>query len=201
MILPRLRIRASLLILALVSLACASPGRYVWVDDYADTDRDARTPLLIAVGDVLQVKVFNQEQLSTKTRVREDGKISIPLVNDVTAAGLTPVALAGELQERLKDYVKSPLVTVSIEETRPPTVYVTGEVTKPGVYPLEPPGSVLAALANAGGLTQFASTNRIFVLRQKPVETRIRFTYDALTHMAGKAASFRLRPGDVIVVE
>ncbi len=193
---------APLLAAAVVAcgLSCKGPGNYVWVDAYASAGEPGQS-YVIAPGDLIQVRVFNQEQLSTRARVRGDGKISLPLVNDVSAAGLTPGGLAKDLEVRLTDFVKTPLVTVSLEETRPPNIYVIGEVTKPGVYPLETALGVLTALVNAGGLTQNARSDRIFVLRQGPPETRIRFTYDALVRLEGKATSFRLRPGDVVVVE
>jgi polysaccharide export outer membrane protein len=188
-------------LLAACGMACASPGKYVWADDYPDNVMDNEKAYAIAPGDVIQIRVFNQEQLSTRGKVRADGKISLPLLNDVVAAGMTPVELANSLQGRLKDFVKSPLVTVSLEETRPLTVYVGGEVAKPGVYPLDIGGGVLQSIVNAGGLTQNASYDRIFVLRQGSPPVRIRFTYNALVHLIGRAAVFKLRPGDVVVVE
>ncbi len=187
--------------LAVGCASCRGPGQYVWVDDY--TDAAARDDgYVLSPGDVVQVRVFNQDQLTTRAKVRPDGKVSLPLVNDVSAAGVTPVALAAALQERLKEFVKAPLVTVSVEETRPAVVYVAGEVAKPAPYPIESCSGVLQAIVNAGGLTVNARSNRIFVLRQaRPAPQRIRFTYDDLTRLAGRAPTFRLRPGDVVVVE
>jgi polysaccharide export outer membrane protein len=180
--------------------ACSGPGKYVWVDEYnAAGEGDA--PYVIAPGDIIQIRVFNQDQVSTRARVRADGKISMPLLNDVTAAGLTPVALARDLSQRLVGFIKEPLVTVSFEEGAPASVYVTGEVTKPGVYPLDKTAGVLPALISAGGLTKEASNDCIFVLRQGPPVARIRFNYEALVRPGGKATAFRLRPGDIIVVE
>jgi polysaccharide export outer membrane protein len=187
-------------ILAVLLAACAPTGPYLWVDDYLPPPTEAK-PYVIGIGDVIQVRVFNQEQMSTKGRVREDGKISLPLLNDVEAAGLSPVALAEQLQNRLKDFIKAPLVTVSLEEARPQVVLVTGEVAHPGVYPLEVGDGVLAAIARGGGLTPDADGDRIFVLRQQSPPTRIRFRHDALLKMIGKAPSFKLRQGDVVVVE
>ena len=158
-------------------------------------------PYVIAPGDVILVRVFGQEQVSTRARVRSDGKISLPLLDDVKAAGLTPLALSSELRRQLKDFIKDPLVTVSLEETGPPTIYVIGEVAKPGVYPLDKTGGVLSALSNAGGLTPDACTDCIFVLRQGPSAARIRFAYEALLRPTGRAPAFQLRPGDVVVVE
>ena len=188
--------------LATACLSCKGPGEYVWVDSYSDHGDDRDGGYLIAPGDIIQVKVFNQDQLTTRAKVRADGKVSLPLVNDVRAAGLTPVALATDLQSRLKEFVKAPLVTVSVEESRPAVVYVAGEVAKPAPYPIESCSGVLQALVNAGGLTVNARTDRIFVLRQAhPAPLRIRFTYDDLTRLSGRAPNFQLRPGDVVVVE
>jgi polysaccharide biosynthesis/export protein len=193
-------------ILALVALmavsvvSCGPTGSYVWVDDYRATPSEAPA-YVIAVGDTISVRVFNEEQLSTRTKVRADGKVSLPLLSDVDAAGATPVAFARKLEERLKGFVKNPLVTVSLEETRPQVVYVAGEVPKPGAYPLDASPGVLQAIVNAGGLGPDASRDRIFVLRRDPQARRIRFTYRSLIQLAGAAPSFRLQPGDVVVVE
>jgi len=187
---------------AMTCASCKGPGEYVWVDSYTDRGDDRDGGYLIAPGDVIQVKVFNQDQLTTRAKVRADGKVSLPLVNDVRAMGLTPVALANEIQEQLKQFVKAPLVTVSVEESRPAVVYVAGEVAKPAPYPIESCSGVLQALVNAGGLTVNARLDRIFVLRQAhPAPMRIRFTYDDLTRLSGRAPNFQLRPGDVVVVE
>lgn len=181
-------------------VSCASTGSYVWVDDYRAA---APQPAgyVIAAGDTISVRVFNQEQLSTRVKVRADGKVSLPLLNDVDAAGTTPVALSQKLQEMLKGLVKSPLVTVSLEDTRQQVVFVAGEVLKPGAYPLEGSPGVLQAIVNAGGLGPDASSDRIFVLRSDPQPRRIRFAYRSLIHLTGAAAAFRLQAGDVVVVE
>jgi len=188
--------------LATACMSCRGPGEYVWVDSYTDSGADRDEGYLISPGDLIQVRVFNQDQLTTRARVRADGKVSLPLVNDVPAAGVTPVALATHLQERLKEFVKAPLVTVSVEESRPAVVYVAGEVAKPAAYPIESCSGVLQAIVTAGGLTVNARSDRIFVLRQvRPAPQRIRFTYDNLTRLSGRAPTFRLRPSDVVVVE
>ncbi|SRR6266852_3576547 len=185
---------------ALCVHSCANLGNYVWVDQYKEAAVPEK-PYTIAPGDLIQVRVFNQEQLSARVRVRADGKVSLPLLNDVEAAGYTPVALSQVLERRLKELVNAPSVTVSLEETKPQTVMVIGEVTKPGALPYDPAAGVLQALAAAGGLTPDASGDRIFVLRQTPNPVRIRFSFDRLRRQEGRAATFRLRPGDVVVVE
>ena len=163
---------------------------------------------VIAAADTLNVQimvlnaqgVFEPDKMSGKMRVRSDGRISIPLLNEVEAAGKTPAALTTEIETALKKTIINPQVTITVEETSPVSISILGEVAKPG--PLElPRGSGLAqALAAAGGLTNFADRNKIFVNRTTP-PARIHFTYDQLTRAVGRAATFQLRTGDVIVVE
>lgn len=190
---------------AIALVGCSSVGEYVWVDSIRDPG-PAETEYVIASGDILNIRVFGQEGVSGRARVRTDGMISLPFVNDVEAAGQTPPALARRLQQRLKEFINNPVVTVSLEEPGPMQVSVLGEVTRAGVYPLQPGANVLQALAAAGGLAPYASKDRIFVLRKGPPGTkppllRIRFTYEKLAHAEGRAGGFRVRDGDVVVVE
>jgi polysaccharide export outer membrane protein len=174
-----------------------SASQDVWVDDYAQGTHSTG-PYLVAPGDLLSIRVQGQEGMSGKSRVRDDGKISLPFLNDVQAIGLTPLQLAERIQVRLKEFVLAPVVVVSLEESRPLEFSVVGNVKKAGTFTLDPRSGVLQALAAAGGLGEFADSDRIFVLRQG---ARIRFTYRALTRADRRAAIFRLRPGDVVVVE
>jgi len=191
-----------LLGLAAIGSSCSTVGPYVWVDEYVPPqDRDARDGYRIVPGDVLSVRVYNQDGMSSRERVRQDGKISLPFLSDVQAAGFTPDALTKELQHKFKDYINSPIITVAVEESRPVPVPVIGEVARPGQYPLEPGAGVLEALAAAGGLSDFAHRDRIFVLRRHPALTRIRLTFEALTRGRGRAASLGLQAGDSVVVE
>ncbi len=159
----------------------------------------------VAPGDVLGVRVWNQESMSNaRARVRDDGKISIPFLQDVDAAGSTPSELSQRLQTKLKTYVVNPVVTITVEELRPLRVSVLGEVAHPGQYELEHGAGVLAALAAAGGLTDYAHRDDLYVLRSAPDAKgplRIRFRYAALIGGEKAAGGFRLRPGDVVVAE
>jgi len=191
--------RLALALSALVAAGCGKPlGQYIWVDEYT---APGESEYVIVPGDVLRVRVYKEEALSGNVRVRTDGRISLPLVDDVPAAGHTTTALARELEGRLKAVVMKPSVTVSLEETRNKQFSVIGEVARPGTYALEPGLGVLQALANAGGVGEFANRDRIFVLRAGAERARIRFNYDALARGEEKAAGFLLQPGDVIVVE
>lgn len=207
---PSRRLSLSFLALALLGplgAGCASTdGKYVRVEDLPRT-LHAPPEYRIAPGDVLGVRVWNQPTMSIeRTRVREDGKVTVPFLQDVEVAGKTPAELSERLQVQLKTYVVNPVVTITVEEQRPLRISVTGEVAKPGVYELDRGAGVLSALAAAGGFTEFAHRDRIFVLRyglspSDPSPTRIRFRYEALTGGERLAAGFRLQSGDVVVVE
>ena len=193
--------------LALLSLAlggCKTTAPYVWVDSMPAQAEPAQKEYVIQAGDQLLIRVWGQDAMSARTRVRPDGRISLPFLDDVEAAGVTPSALGKRIQARLKEFVVNPVVTVSLEELRPVSVSVLGEVAKPGQYQLDQGAGILPALASAGGMTPFADKSSIFVIRRRGEggdPLRIRFTYEALTGAQGRAAAFRLQGGDVVVVE
>jgi polysaccharide export outer membrane protein len=192
----------ALAVISLAVSACSSvSGSYVWVDAYPLRPEAAKEALVIKPGDVIDVRVLNQDQVSGKARVRSDGKVALPFLNEVQAAGMAPGALAQDLQARFKSFFTTPVVTVSVEEAKPRPISVMGQVERPGQYALDNASTVLQALALAGGLTEFAKNDRIFVLRAGPPQERIRFRYEALVQPRGPAASFRLQGGDVVVVD
>lgn len=197
--------RAAAVFLLLLAAGCsgATRGPFVWVDQLPPQELTAPVgEYVIGPGDALDVQVWDQEKMSAHARVRSDGQISLPFLNDVPAAGKTPVTLARDLEQRLKSLIVSPQVTVAVEEPMPLRISVLGEVLEPGLHNIEPGAGVAQALAAAGGLREFAHKDRIFVLRQEADSPqRIRMTYGALTGAQGRAASLRLRAGDVVVVE
>lgn len=185
-------------------MGCAASHEYVPVESLASPPKAEVVDYLLQPGDVITIRVWNQDSITTKTKVRPDGKVSLPFANDVKAAGATPTALAQRIQTALKDFIVNPVVTVTLDEPRPVLVAVLGEVVKPGNYPIDANAGVLQALAMASGMTPFANRDQIIVIRQKPDGTgvlRILFRYSALTREEGRAASFRLQAGDVVVVE
>ncbi len=197
--------KTRLILLAAVALssACSHGGSYVWAKDLPASAM-SDPGYLIGAGDLLMVRVWNDESLGGRAKVRSDGRISLPFLDDVAAAGMSPDALARALEVRLAGYVNAPRVTVALEEEKLVPVSVLGEVAKPGVYDLNAGSGVLQALASAGGMTPWATSDRIFVLRRAGGEarpTRIRFTEEALAHAEDRSSSFRLRRGDVVVVE
>ncbi len=180
------------------AVGCSAGGSYVWVQALPpELDPDE---YVIGSGDVISIRVYNQDALATRGRVRSDGKIALPLVGDLDVRGKHPAALGKEVETALKGYIVSPIVTVTVEEMQPTSVSVFGEVAHPGVYTLDPAAGVLQALAAAGGLTEYASNDCIYVLRRAP-QRRIRFTLASLVQQQGRAATFRVRAGDVVVVE
>jgi polysaccharide export outer membrane protein len=183
------------------AIGCANLGQYVWAESLPEAPASPAPEYVLAPGDTIFVRVFNQDSVSGRTRIRPDGRVTIPFVNDIPAAGRTPEDLAKALQVQLRDFIKQALVTVSLEEPAPVQLSVLGEVARPGVYPLDRTSQgVLRALAAAGGLTEFAHKDRIFVVRAG-APGRIRFTFEGLSTPGTRSARFRLQNDDVIVVQ
>lgn len=195
---------ATFLMLAASLLAgCARHAApYVWVDRMPTQD-DPAAEYRIAAGDAIAVQIWDHADMSARGRVRTDGRLAMPLLADVAVAGRTPNELARELEQVLgaRGLVVRPRVTVVVEEVRPLKVAVLGEVARPGLYVLDAGAGVAEALASAGGFTDFAHRDRIYVVRRSPEVVRIRFTFDALARGLGAASTFRLQPGDVVVTE
>ena len=153
----------------------------------------------IGPQDVLRIDVWKEAEISRSVPVRPDGKISLPLLNDVQAAGFTPMELANRITEGLKKFITNPQVTVSVSEINSRRVYVTGEVTKPGAYPLLPNMTALQLLTSAGGFTQFARIKNIYVLRTEGgKQTKHPFPYKDVVN--GKSDDVALQVGDTLVV-
>ncbi|MCS6877571.1 MAG: polysaccharide export protein [Geminicoccaceae bacterium] len=158
----------------------------------------------IAPGDDLQIFVWQDRDLSSKVRVRPDGRISVPLLGDVEAAGATPAELGRELERRLAEFVQRPKVTVVVTEFVGPLeqqIRIVGEAVRPQVLPWRPGMTVLDALIAAGGLTPFADANRTMLVRQEaegPVRYRVRV--GDLLGRGDITANARLAPGDVLII-
>ncbi|HEY6910624.1 MAG TPA: polysaccharide biosynthesis/export family protein [Myxococcales bacterium] len=194
-------VRGAGLVLVIMAMGCASSAPYVWVDSLPPPPAEApKSEYVLAPGDLVNVRVFNQDSISGRTRIRPDGRVTVPFVNDVPAAGHTTHELAKSLQTLLRDYINQPVVTVSLEETGPTRVSVLGEVGRPGVYQLERGQGLLRAIAAAGGLTQFAHKDGIYLLRDGSQE-RIRFTLEGLSTPGSHGARFRLKDDDVVLVQ
>ncbi len=159
------------------------------------------TEYKIGAQDLLRVDVWKEDQLTRTVPVRPDGKITLPLLNDVQAAGATPMQLAGAISEGLKKFINTPQVTVTVTEINSRRIYVTGEVARAGAFPLLPNMTVLQALSSSGGFTQFARLKNIYVLRvEDGKQVKHPFNYKEVVNGKNAVQNILLEPGDVIVV-
>lgn len=155
---------------------------------------------IIGADDTLHISVWKEPELTESLPVRPDGKISMPLLNDVVAAGLTPTKLAASITDRLKKYIADPHVTVVVTAMNSQKIYVLGEVLHPGTTLLQPNMTVLQALASSG-FTPFANTKGIYILRnENGKQQKIPVHYRALIKGEAMDQNLILKPGDTIVV-
>ncbi len=178
-------------------------------DELKDVLKEAKYSygeFLIGPEDVLEVRVWRNQDLTKEVVVRPDGMISMPLIGDVRASGRTANMLAQEIQERLKQFKESPMVSVHVRQVNSYSVYVIGEVAGPGKYQLKSYATVLQVIALAGGFTQYASRNKIQVVRNgvngdgERREIHIPVRYDDLLDGTGEPGNFILKSGDIVVV-
>jgi polysaccharide export outer membrane protein len=156
---------------------------------------------IIGPQDTLDVSVWKEPELTRTIPVRPDGKISLPLLNDVQAAGLTPSQLMSQITTGLSKYINSPQVTIIVTAVSSQRIYILGEVSRPGAYVMIPGMTVLQALSNGGGLTQFANRTKIYVLRQENGKQEKHF-FNYKDVLSGKRTdeNISLKSGDTIVV-
>jgi polysaccharide export outer membrane protein len=171
--------------------------------------REYETPagFLLGPEDVLEITVWKNPDLSRTTSIRPDGLISIPIIGDVQAAGLTADALAHRISDRLKQFVAgSPAVSVSVRDLNSYSIFVLGEVTKPGKFQAKSYVTLLQAISMAGGFTEYAKKNKLQVVRIRPNgdhkvhELRIPVRYDDLLAGNGEPGNIILLSGDTVVV-
>jgi len=192
--------KRSLLPIMMILLAAPSGADFQAVPAAKATAPVARGDYVIGPEDVLDISVWNDTTISRTVPVRPDGMISIPLLNDVRASGLTPLQLRDDLMKKLTEYMPNPEVSVIVREVHSPKVSVVGSVKKPGRFELRSGSTVLDFLALAEGMNEFASPSRIVVLRNEGgVTKRLRFNYNKVT-TGNDQENFLLRPGDIIVV-
>lgn len=156
---------------------------------------------LIGEDDVLNINVWKEAEISRTVPVRPDGKISLPLVNDIQAAGLTPVQLGTVITEKLKKFIADPQVTVIVTSINSRRIYIVGEAGRPGAFPMLPNMTVLQALSSAGGFSQFANLKGIYVLRlENGKQVKFPFNYKEVIKGEKIEQNIILKPGDTIVV-
>ena len=170
----------------------------------ADNRQDQKTAApageyTVGEGDLLRVNVWKETEISQNVTVRPDGNISMPLIDEFRVAGLTPRQIQELITEKLKAVLTNPQVTVTVTEVRSKVVYITGQVGKPGAYPVVAPTNVLQLIARAGGLNLFANRKDIYILRAGD-SSRLRFNYKEVVKGKHSEQNVVLQPGDTVVV-
>jgi polysaccharide export outer membrane protein len=161
------------------------------------------TDYIIGPEDVLDITVWKNADLSKTVQVRPDGRISLPLIGDVVAVSRTSAQLTEEISIRLKSYMENPTVSIVVKEVNSYAIFVLGEVTKPGRYPLKSKTTLLQAITLASGLTPTASRNKIVIFRfakDGDPMMKIKASYDDIVLRDGTGQNIELKPGDTIVV-
>jgi len=190
-------------VIAVVLASCAE----IPAEAIQEANRQVASEFLLGPEDIVEVTVWRNQDLSRTVNVRPDGMISLPLIGDVRASGLTAAQVGENISKRLTEYKENPSVSVSVKEINSYFIYVVGEVTRPGKYALKSYATVLQGISLAGGFTQYASRNRMAVLRWSvrkdsgnEHQVRIPVSYDDLISGKGKVGNFTLMSGDTIVV-
>ena len=156
---------------------------------------------VIGPGDVLNIIVWREQDLTVEATVRPDGRISLPLINDIEAAGRTPDRLRVLIAEAASKFVEAPTVTVVVKQINSRTVFITGQVGKPGSYPLLGPTTVLQLLAMAGGVLEYADSENIVVVRRESGhQVSHRLNYKELVRGKNLDQNIELKAGDTVVV-
>ncbi len=171
--------------------AAKAPGAAPQITDY-----------IIGSDDVLAISVWNEKDISRTVPVRYDGKISLPLIGEIQAAGRTPLDLERDITDRLHNYITSPVVTVIVQEINSKKFNILGEVVKPGSYSLTLAPTVVDAIALAGGFRDFAKRKDVYILRQNADggQSRIRFNYKKFIKGKHSVQNVHLEPHDTIIV-
>ena len=188
----------------------ARPAQTPGAAPQADTSGGVVPPAdyTIGVDDVLQVSFWRDKDMSVEVVVRPDGKVTLPLLSDVRAAGLTPEQLRARLTDQARKFVVDPTVTVLVKQINSRRVYITGEVARPGMYPLSDRMTVVQLIALAGGLTEFAKSKEIIIMRAesdgsvrpKGEPMAFRFNYKDFVARRNLKQNVELKPGDTIIV-
>jgi polysaccharide export outer membrane protein len=192
-----------MILLMTMGLLCYAQEKHAATD--GSNDGDAKAPAVvpstykIGVGDVLHITVWEEPQLTETAVVRPDGKVSMPLVTEVDVAGLTPEGAQEVLTDRLNKFVHKPRVTVTVQEIHSRMVYITGEVQRPGAYPLMDAINVVQLVARSGGLTDFAKQKQVYVLRAGN-SARVNVNYEKVLKGQAPQQNVELAPGDTVVV-
>ena len=183
------KIGLNFVILFVLFFSCDVKSEVLKTDEY-----------IIGPSDVLEIIVWKEEDFTREVTVRPDGRITLPLIDDVMAAGKTPMQLKEEIQKRLQEYIDLPVVTVIVKSFGSKYYYIIGEIAKPGGYLMGKPVTILQALALAGGFTEWAKKDKIMVIRTEGKNRKILYFNYKEAAKGQKINDFYLQPDDVIVV-
>jgi len=191
----------SLGILITIIVLCAIEG-FIGFSFAENIDNiDNENEYVIGPTDILEIQVWREPTLSRTVPVRPDGKITLPLLDDIQAAGLTPLQLKAKLEKALAKFINNPKVSVSVQEIKSKKIYVLGQVNTPGEYPLRHNMTVMQALSLAGGLAEWADAGNIVIIRnENGKQKRIKFNYKKVLKGKDLEKNIFLEPGDTIVV-
>jgi polysaccharide export outer membrane protein len=151
----------------------------------------------VGAGDVLNIKVWDEEKFSGPVTVQQNGMITLPLVGEIDTSKMTPIEIQAAVSKALTKYVTKPLVTVTVQEVGSKKYYLDGQASHPGEYPLTVPTTVFEAISKAGGLQDFANQKKIFVLRGSQ---QLPFNYKEVLHGKHLEQNIQLQPGDHVVI-
>jgi polysaccharide export outer membrane protein len=165
------------------------------------TDPAVPPGYVIGADDLLEIVYWKDKDMSAEAKVRPDGRIALPLINEVVAAGLTPEQLQHKLTEESKKYMEDANITVVVREIHSRKAFITGEVSKPGPYPLTSPTTVMQLISLAGGLREYANSKKIVIMRsENGRQTSLPFNYKDVASGKKLNQNIELKPGDTVVV-
>ncbi|MFB3926455.1 MAG: polysaccharide biosynthesis/export family protein [Syntrophales bacterium] len=190
-----------------VIMAAASPGSTAEIKGTAEIKKSAKIispgegTYIIGPEDVLFIHVWREEALSRAVPVRADGKISMPIVDDIQAAGLTPMELKNVLTEKFRNYIDNPTISVIVTEANSFRIFVSGQVRNPGIFRLRSETSLLQIIPMAGGFTEWADQKKIVILRKvNGKDTRMTVNYKKIVENPNGDSDVVLKPGDTVIV-
>jgi polysaccharide export outer membrane protein len=199
--LVRFRSETILILLVAGVFFCPMWQAMAATDDTKEEKTSVDGEYIIGPTDILEIHVWREPDLSRTIPVRPDGKITLPLLDDVQASGLTPLKLKAGIEKGLAEFVESPTVSVVVQEIHSKNIFVLGQVESPGQYPLQQDLTVLQALSLAGGLAEWADKGDVVILRKENgKQSRIKFDYKNVSKGKHLEKNIVLQPGDTIIV-
>ena len=191
------------LALCLVLFFFLFAGEAAATDNISEKVSSDSNEYFIGLGDVLEVQVWREPELTKELTVRLDGRISLPLVDDIMAAGKSPETLARDIEEKLKTYLAEPSVTVILQQSISHRYYIVGKIVKPGEFYIDSPLTILQVIARSGGFQEWAKKDKIMIIRRQSESSHekfLSFDYEALVEKQDISQNIEIAPGDTVIV-